>query len=485
VQIRAIGIIAGLLIFVSMVQAEETSFVPPNTPNGACIADYFTAFNGGEEAMKAFFLKCFSEQSLKTRSMDERLNIYREMRQQLEQLRPERLVEADSVSATVLASAGPDTWLAYTFRFDSLPPYKMLAIRIEESDPSLLNQPQTPMSEQEFLDSLGNRLETMARQDEFSGVVIIARDNVPVFQKAYGAADKAFDVPNRLDTKFNLGSINKLFTRIAIGQLIQQGKVKFDDTLGQFLPQYPDDVARSRVTVAHLVSMSGGIGDFFGENFDNTPKDRFRANNDFLPMFDSLPLAFEPGTKREYSNGGYVLLGTIVEKASGRNYYDYVRQNIFEPAGMTSTDSYEADIPTPNLAEGYTRSEGDKTARWRSNMYTRPARGSSAGGGYSTAEDLLRFVAALQNHKLLTPAFTQWILTDARPDASKPMAAGEPTPVTQGIIGVAGGAPGINAVLEVDFSTGYAIVVMGNYDPPNAMRVAQMVRTWLKRVTKT
>ncbi|MCX6828139.1 MAG: serine hydrolase [candidate division Zixibacteria bacterium] len=460
------------------------AFDPPNIPGGKCVADYFEAFNGGEGAMKGFILECIAEQSLKQRTMEQRLEMYRNMQRDFGQLRPDRVVRADSATATILVESGDKTWFTFSFQFEALPPFKLLGIRIEEADPTIVDQPATPMAEQEFLDSLGNRLDKMAQNDEFSGVVLVAKKNVPIFQKAYGLANKEFGVPNRIDTKFNLGSINKLFTKVAIGQLIQKGKIKFEDTLGRFLPDYPNPEARSKVTVDHLLNMTAGIGDFFGEKYDNTPKDRFRTNNDFLPMFDSLPLAFEPGSRNQYSNGGYILLGAIIEAASGQEYYDYIRDNIYRPAGMTNSDSYEADMPVANLAEGYTRPEGEKEAPRRKNIYSRPARGSAAGGGYSTAEDLLKFTIALQENILLSPAYAEWLLTDERPGTAKPAASGPAGIVPPRGIGVAGGAPGINAALEADFSTGYTVVVVGNYDPPNAGRVAALARQWLTRVAK-
>ena len=118
-----------------------------------------------------------------------------------------------------------------------------------------------------------------------------------------------------------------------------------------------------------------------------------------MPLFASKPLLFEPGTKQQYSNGGYIVLGAIVEKVSGRDYYDYVRENIFKTADMRDTDWYEADIATANLASGYTK-EGSTNGVRRSNIYSRPAKGSPAGGGYSTAPDLLKFVVALREGKL-------------------------------------------------------------------------------------
>jgi CubicO group peptidase (beta-lactamase class C family) len=276
-------------------------------------------------------------------------------------------------------------------------------------------------------------------------------------------------VPNRLDTKFNLGSINKVFTQIAIGQLAEQGKLSIDDKLGKHLPDYPNREAAEKVTIRQILDMKSGIGDFFGPEYQATPKDRLRTVKDFLPLFASKPLQFEPGTKQQYSNGGYIVLGAIVEKLSGKDYYDYVRENIFKRADMQNTDWYESDIVTTNLASGYTRERDSKAAR-RNNFYSRPAKGSPAGGGYSTAPDLLKFVVALREGKLRVPDFrNQQNLPDAK--------AGR-----FGGFGIAGGAPGINAALEADEVRGYSIIVMSNYDPPSAEKMARQIRGWISRV---
>ncbi|MBV9958676.1 MAG: beta-lactamase family protein, partial [Acidobacteria bacterium] len=243
----------------------------------------------------------------------------------------------------------------------------------------------------------------------------------------------------------------------------EQGKLAYDDPMAKYLDDYPNREAAAKVTLRHLLSMTSGIGDFFGDKFDATPKDRLRTLKDFVPLFSGEPLQFEPGTKQQYSNGGYVLLGAIIEKVSGQSYYDYVREHIFKPAGMENTDCFEADVPVQNLASGYTRRGKAGDAR-RNNIYTRPARGSSAGGGYSTAEDLLRFAVAIQSGKLRKANFGK-----SGQDAS-------------GDLGIAGGAPGINALLEADTSNGYTVIVMSNYDPPTATSVGKQIRQWLTRI---
>jgi D-alanyl-D-alanine carboxypeptidase len=212
--------------------------------------------------------------------------------------------------------------------------------------------------------------------------------------------------------------------------------------------------AAQKVTIQHLLDMQSAIGDFFGERYQATPKEKIRTIADYLPLFADKPLEFEPGTNRRYSNGGYIVLGAIIEQASGKAYYTFVKENIFSPAGMASTDAFEKDEEVSNRALGYTRESQDQS--WHSNYETLPAKGSSAGGGYSTAQDLLRFVVALEKGRI-------------------------PVPDTVGGLGIAGGAPGMNAVVEWDPTLGYVIIVLSNFDPPAAERVARQMRTWLPR----
>ena len=330
-------------------------------------------------------------------------------------------------------------------------------------------EPDPKISATELVGKLGQYLEEITAKDEFSGVALLAKDGTPIFQHAYGLASKEYAVPNNVDTKFNIGSINKVFTRVAIGQLLEEGKIaSIDDKLEKYLPDYPNHEAASKVTLRQILNMQSGIGDFFGARFAKSAKDEFRTIADFLPLFAGEPLAFEPGTKRQYSNGGYIVLGAVVEKISGRSYYEYVREKIFMPLGMQNTDFYEADVPTANLATGYSGNGGDSKSPRRNNIYTRPVKGSSAGGGYSTASDLLKFANAIEARKVRVPVFEEGV--PKSPNALFGIMKG---------VGAAGGAPGINAVLETALPGGYTIVVLSNYDPPAAEAVSEKIRAWM------
>ena len=314
---------------------------------------------------------------------------------------------------------------------------------------------QQPAGESVLLRRLGDHLDSLAARDEFSGVVTLARGGATVFARAYGQARREVGQANTVETAFNLGSINKHFTRVAVMQLAAEGKVALDSPLAVAWPSYPNpDVAR-RVTLRQLLEHRSGIGgNIFAAPVGGTRLD-LRHNRDFIPLFAGRPLDFAPGTNQRYSNAGYVVLGGVVEAVSGEDYYAYVRRHIYEPAGMTRTCHLPVDSLPPWAAVGYTRSEGGLpgTGPLRPNTGLMPGRGSAAGGGYATAGDMLLFLKAVREGRV---------------------------PGAQGAgIGIAGGAPGLNAAVEGDLPGGYDLVVMANLDPPAAEEVAATVRTWL------
>ncbi|MBI5020729.1 MAG: beta-lactamase family protein [Ignavibacteriales bacterium] len=465
--------ISSLLIFTLLffsVKSNCFAQMKQDINSSKIVEKYVEAFNSGEESMKKYFLENISSKSLKARPIETRLAVYKQLKSDMGsiELKKIEIVSESMVSAVVYTQK--KEWFQFLFELDTEMSNKILSIRIEDTD-----EPQSSssakLSETEALQSIIKYLDEETSKDQFSGVALIAKNGKPIFKRAYGEANKEFNVRNRPDTKFNLGSINKIFTQIAVGQLYEHGRLSFNDPIVKYIPEYPNKTAAEKVTIRHLLDMSSGIGDFFGEKFDSTPKDRFRTLGDFLSMFANDSLTFEPGTQRQYSNGGYIVLGLIIEKVSGQSYYDYVKEHIFKIAGMPNTDSYETDIPIPNLAEGYTRDSLNRL--WRKNIYTRPALGSSAGGGYSTVEDLLSFVSALEKGILFKEKDT-WNILKGEPvnkDDKK-----------QGGMGIFGGAPGINSGIETDIGKGYSAIVMSNYDPPTAMKAMKKIRSFLSAV---
>ncbi len=462
---RGLAVVFGLMAVI----AAAPSSILPDTAAGRRVAAYFEAFNSGrEETMRAFIEANVGAEALKERPVERRLEIYRQMRDEHGTLTPVRVLDHAEDHVHVIVRTRFDRSLDLTFLFEAAAPHGFLGLRVMDAPGGAGAEEQiAPLSEEGAVEAWRARIDSLVRADRFSGAVLLAKDGRPLFKAAYGEASRARHLANRADTRFNLGSINKIFTKLAIAQLVEQGKVRLDDTLDKYLPDYPKAVA-SRVTVRQLLAHRGGIGDIFGDAYDRIDHSRLRAVSDWIPLFRDLPLAFEPGTREEYSNGGYVLLGAIVERASGEDYYDYMRRHIYSPLGMKDTDAYESDGRTPNLAAGYTRERlpgvTPDASGWVDNQPTRPFRGSPAGGGYSTLDDLLRFTEAMRAGKLLKP---QTIAGDFR--EFQPNEKGELG------LGIGGGAPGINAGIET--LGPYTVIVLANLDPPAAERTAR----WLSR----
>jgi CubicO group peptidase (beta-lactamase class C family) len=321
------------------------------------------------------------------------------------------------------------------------------------------------------LDDLHDQLSEKTENNEFSGVVLIAKDGNKIFHEAYGYASKEFRVKNALDTKFNLGSINKLFTAIGIAQLMEKGKLSIDDPIGKYLDIFPQEIA-GKVTVKHLLQMRAGWGDYWGDEYYLAHRNELRKVSDYMEFIKDIRLDFEPGENFQHCNTCFEVLGALIEAITGTDYYDYIRDNIYKPAGMENTDSYDKDSPVENVAVGYTNmnpnAPGEKEYGWN-NSCMMPPKGSPAGGGFSTAEDLLKLDIALRNFGLLNCDYTYYLFRQfngSPKDAFEP-----PGKVSRS----AGGAPGVSAVYARDFNFGYTIIVLSNYDFPVAMNAANEI----------
>jgi CubicO group peptidase (beta-lactamase class C family) len=308
------------------------------------------------------------------------------------------------------------------------------------------------------------RVDVLAKEDLFAGVLLVAHDGKVVVEHAAGFADRETKRPVTANTQFRIGSMNKMFTSVAILQLADQGKLSLDDKVGKFIPDYPARSVATKVKIRHLLTHSGGTGDIFGPDFDKKRLE-LKTLDDYYKLYGARDLDQEPGASFRYSNYGYILLGLIIEKVSGMSYYDYVREKIFEPAGMTATDSLPETEPVPRRSVGYMRRDGE----WKPNTDTLPWRGTSAGGGYSTARDLLKFAMALQSGKLISKER----LAEATKGQVGNYGFGFGTSGEGALhnYGHGGGAPGMNGELRIYPESGVVVVVLSNLDPPAASNI--------------
>jgi D-alanyl-D-alanine carboxypeptidase len=328
------------------------------------------------------------------------------------------------------------------------------------------------MNQKDALDALAKQAERDTQTDLFSGAALIARNGNILFEHAYGASNREKHTPNQVNTQFRIGSMNKMFTAVCILQLVQAGKIQLSDTFGKYLPDYANKEMASKVTIQQLLTHTGGTGDFFGPEFDKHRLE-LKTLDDYVKLYEKRPLAFEPGSRFEYSNYGFLLLGVVIEKVTGQSYYDYVREHVYKLAGMTSTDSLPETEPVAMRSVGYTK-EGP--GPWKDNQDTLPYRGTSAGGGYSTVEDLYKFATALENHKLLDARYTEMLTTakveTGRGDAKYGFGFFDTSEGGLECFGHGGGAPGMNGDLKICPKSGYIIAVLANMDPPAAQRIA-------------
>jgi D-alanyl-D-alanine carboxypeptidase len=285
-------------------------------------------------------------------------------------------------------------------------------------------------------------------------------------------ADREYKSANTLQTCFSLASVNKMFTAVALMQQVQAGKVALDDPLGKYLTDYPNKDLAAKVTIGELLTNTAGTGDIWGPEFD---KHRLELHTvqDYIHLYGNRALRFEPGSRWEYSNYGFVLIGAVIEKVSGESYGDYVREHVFEPAGMTATGTGMEDQATPNQAVDYTKMGA---THWIRNTDA-PTSAAPAGGGFSTGGDLLRFADALRQNKLLDSQHTK-LMTTARvsnPFGSDAYGFGVQTINGNQCFGHNGSGRGVNGDLEICLNSKYAVVVLANIDPPAAEQVSQYI----------
>jgi D-alanyl-D-alanine carboxypeptidase len=333
------------------------------------------------------------------------------------------------------------------------------------------------LSESELITALRKKLDEESTVDRFSGAALVARNGKPVFAQAYGLTDREKKAPNTVNTRFRIGSMNKMFTAVATLQLVQNGKLDLKAPFGNYLADYPNKDVASKVTIEQLLSHTGGTGDIFGPEFDKHRLE-LKTLQDYVNLYGSRALEFEPGSRWQYSNYGFLLLGVLIEKVSGQSYYNYVRDHIYKPAGMTGTGSEPEEQTVSDRSIGYTRFGGGGL---RPNTDTLPYRGTSAGGGYSTVEDLFRFAHTLQTHKLLNAQYTEMLTTGKTDTPRGKYAFGFEDVVINGrrCFGHGGGAPGMNGELKIcpgpGTGSGYVVAVLSNLDPPAASRVADFI----------
>ena len=291
-------------------------------------------------------------------------------------------------------------------------------------------------------------LAQLENDDSFSGVVMVAKDFVPFATKATGYADRARGAPNATITPFNIASITKIFTAVAIGQLVDQGKVSLEDPLTKYLPTYPRTPG-DQITIAMLISQTAGTGNYRDDPGYHRVRDSFESISALLGAVNTaVTPGAVPGKTFSFSDTGYLLLGAVIERASGQDYYDYMDNEVFAKAGVAAgfLRNTDDELSDRGFALGYT---ADGSKNWSS----LPVRGTPASGAYATAPDLLSFHKALATGALVKPeTLKRLVLLPPPPGQTSPGLA-------SGVF--AGNDNGASAVFAMT-ATGYTVIVLAN-----------------------
>lgn len=475
-----VGLLAALSVVASWAQPPMPEGVPGE--RARAVVEILTGPAGDAAAIEPLVAANWAASALTQRPAAERAKALAGVRVDLgsaELVRIER--RSENELALIFRAQAKGLWLTVGLKLEPQLPRGILSasMQLDSNPPAGTAEAAGPkLTAEQALAQASARIDALAAADDFAGVVLIARDGAVALEKAAGRADRERGVANGPATRFNIGSISKAFTQVLIAQLAAEGRLSLDDKLIRHLPDYPDRSIAEKVTLQQLLAHRSGLGDIFNERYTPAAAARLRSLADYLPLFAGKPVEFEPGTAQRYSNAGYVVLGLVVERLTGKPFAEAARERIFAPAGMSASGWLARDALPADAAIGYTREgwQGEREAPGpapagsrpktplpprHSNALALPAIGSSAGGSYSTARDLLAFTRALATHRVAGPErFAQ-----------------------QGGLGIAGGTAGANAVLEADFEAGgWTVIVLENLDPPAAEALSRELRALLDRI---
>lgn len=315
-------------------------------------------------------------------------------------------------------------------------------------------------------------LQYLEQLPDFNGTLLIAKNDQILYQLARGVAQLEYDIPITTTTTFNLASITKLFTAVAILQLYERGLVQLDVPVGKYLPNYPDRIVRDSVTIYQLLTHTAGLPPFYLPALETNPL-QLTQLSDFLPFLTQQPLHHLPGTEYHYSGGNFLLLGLIIESVAGQTYDAYLQSQVFAPAGMRQSRSYAVDALVPNRASGY---RIDSTGAFRRNDYLLTI-GTSAAGYYATADDVLRFSQALQNGTLLRDTTFELMIRPKVKGYTTYLGFGIDVDQRYGqpIIGHSGGWYGVRTELMIFRSTDHTVIVLSNQNDDGASGASKII----------
>ncbi len=418
----------------------------PGSPTGQMVAQVLEMIERGDDAYTREALAAhFAPEFVDAHPMSMHLQIFRQLHDDLPGVQPGGVMRTSDGAQFTATSATTGSSVAITLRMSADGRIESLLVEAggRGPDPAMAALP---------LDELVERL---AGEGEFSGVVYESRGGRPVLTSAHGLADKRSGTPNTPETAFNVGSIGKSFTGAAVMLLAGEGRIDLNAPLGTYLDGFPEHVART-VTVRHLLRHESGWEHYWEHEAFRARRGDLREMDDYLDFIRGMPLRFEPGSRQLYSNVGYEVLGGIIEAVTGQRYRDFMAERIFGPLAMSRTGFPLRDEVVPGVAIGYTSDHpyAEAPGYVMENTFLLAPRGTAAGGAYSTVEDLERFFRGLVGGGLLDVGAAGMVLSEYDE------AAGAPA----GAVALAGGAPGVSALVVFDPRSDRFAAVLANQD---------------------
>lgn len=461
----------------------------PNKPATKHLEPFLKIWNSGDaEQVESFIKEYYDPELLDAASMEQHISLVLNTNRRhgdhvFHSVRNFDEPRPKTELVVILKTTRTELWHAFTINVSPEKPHKINGLDLKVAAPPSNLPELSALTPQEAVSELDSYLQRMADKDVFSGSVLLAKGGKVLYKAAYGMASKRFNAPNNIETKFNLGSMNKMFTSVAIMQLVEQGKLSLNDKLSKFTDEsWLAKEMSEKIEIRHLLTHSSGLGSYFNQTYMTTSKNLYRSLDDYKPLIVDEILRFEPGSDNAYSNTGMFMLGVVIEKVSGQDYFSYIRDHIYKPAGMINSDSYEMDQPVPNLAIGYSPNS-DNDSGWSNNLYKSVLKGGPAGGGFSTVDDLHRFALALTEFKLLDREYTEKTYSP-KPDLHSPnygYGFGVRRHANNRIIGHNGGFVGISSNMDIYLDQGYISIVLSNYS--NGSRpIENKIRGLLDRV---
>jgi CubicO group peptidase (beta-lactamase class C family) len=438
----------------------------PDTPAGRRCAELFRHIASDDEARMTEYARAAFSPSMFKPTLESMVEFLMMQSKVNRGYSPRRVLQSSDTQVTLLVQSVADSsrWLRFVVNVEPDPPHLVQGFFLFQAAAASGDIPEGPIAERDLPKRLGTILDRMGAEGGFSGAVELAKDGKVLLRKAWGEADREAHVQMTPETRFDLASVSKMFTAVAIAQLVERGKLKYSDRIAQYVPDWLSPESRA-ITIDQLLTHTSGLGDYLTPVMEDRSGHSYRNLSDYEEIARHDVPVFPPGTGFQYSNTGYLLLGAVIEKITGEPYDVWVRKNVFEPAGMAHSSSYRPDPPRQGFAVGYYEEE-DQT--WARNDSVLAGRGTSAGGGCSTVDDMIAFARALTNGVLVRPETLAGMIEPRVDMAGTGLMYGRGFVVAKDasggaeIYGHTGGFPGIGTLFEVYRSGNYVLVALSN-----------------------